>query len=318
MNEPLPFIKSVAKQIYPPRYSIVGVNTRLSRGIQQQVCYDVIIGLSVIYCPLDMSYSHSRYETRRRQTKTTSSRTWGHWVPLAITVTVATAGIAAWIWNERKKDDDEDDYPLQGPPPQGPPPGGLGGPPPGPGYGPGPPYREDFAPPPGGFPNAPPTGYSSAPPEQPPYAAALEQRAVEDEGLVSRVSGALQRTPSPQQIIDGASRRIVAGVTAAGAAVGSALASITEEDKGAYEDHSRWSEEADSQNGKSRKGPELRDAEAEAVVRRSQGSIKSSGKKRTVAIVISAETDHEYEEDAGYHQEHAVRMRRSPVSRAFR
>ena len=96
--------------------------------------------------------------------------------------------------------------------------------------------------------------------------------------------------------------------------MGSALASITEEDKGGYEDHSRWSEEADSQNGKSRKGPEMRDAEAEAALRRSQASIKSSGKKKTVAIVISAETDHEYEEDSGYHQEHAVRREKLLIS----
>ena len=254
-----------------------------------------------------MSYSYDRYETRRRQTHSASSRTWGHWIPLAITVTVATAGIAAWIWNERKDDDDEDDYHPPGPPPQGPPAQGFGGPPPGPGYGPPGPQPEGFAPPPGNFSNAPPTGFGSVPPGQPPYAGAPEQRSVEEEGIVSRVSGALRRTPSPQQIIDGASRRVVAGVTAAGAVVGGALASITEEDKGGYEDHTRWSEEADSQNGSSKKGPELRDTEAVAAVRQSQGGVKSSSKKKIVAIVISAETDHEYEEDAGYHQEHAVR-----------
>ena len=254
-----------------------------------------------------MSYSYDRYETRRRQTHGTSSRTWGHWIPLAITVTVATAGIAAWIWNERKDDDEEDDYPPQGPPPQGPPTVGFGEPPPGPVYGPSGPHPEAYAPPPGSFTNAPPSGFGSVPPGQPPYARGPEQRAVEEEGIVSRVSGALRRTPSPQQIIDGASRRVVAGVTAAGAVMGGALASITEEDKGGYEDHTRWSEEADSQNGSSKKGPKLRDAEAAVALQQAQGDSKANTKKKTVAIVISAETDHEYEEDAGYHQEHAVR-----------
>lgn len=31
-----------------------------------------------------------------------------HWVPLAITLAVATAGVAAWAWN--RKDDDEDEH----------------------------------------------------------------------------------------------------------------------------------------------------------------------------------------------------------------
>lgn len=119
------------------------------------------------------------------------------------------------------------------------------------------------------------------------------------------MSGALRRTPSPQQIIDGASRRVAAGVAAVGGAVGGALASITEEDKGGYEDHSRWSEEADSQTGSGRKGPELRDAEASSATHQARSGSKSSSRK-TVVVVVSAETDHQYDEDAGYHQEHAV------------
>ena len=122
------------------------------------------------------------------------------------------------------------------------------------------------------------------------------------------MSGALRRTPSPQQIFDGASKRVVAGVAAAGAAVGGALASITEEEKGGYEDHTRWSEEADSQNGASRKGPELRDTENVTVTGQLRTSSKGNKKRKTVAIVVSAETDHQYEEDAGYHQEHAVSL----------
>ena len=60
------------------------------------------------------------------------------------------------------------------------------------------------------------------------------------------MSGALRRTPSPQQFFDSAGKTVAAGMAAAGAAVGSALAAIREEDKGAYADHETWSEEADA------------------------------------------------------------------------
>ena len=254
--------------------------------------------------------SYERYETRRRQTYGLGSgRTaWGYWIPLAVTVGVATAGVVAWIWNERKDDDEDDDYPT--PPgqfPQERPPERFNGPPASgsfPPSGPGGPSTEAFGP--------PSRGYQSGPPDQQSYTVTSEQRNFEDEGIVSRVSGALRRTPSPQQIFDVASKRMTAGVAAAGAAVGGALASISEEGKGGYEDHSRWSEEADSQNGSSKKGPQLRDTEAaltadQAIVQ-SKASASSSRKRKTVAIVISAEKQHEYEEDPGYHQEHAVRV----------
>ena len=251
-----------------------------------------------------MSYSYER----RRQTYGASSRrtAWGYWVPLAVTLTVATAGLVAWVWSERKDDEDEDI-------PPGPPPPGYGNaPPPQPGYGP--PPQSYAAPPPGsqgppGFDNPP--GQPPYVPGQPPYTFGPDGRGAEDESIVARMSGALRRTPSPQQIFDGASRRVVAGVTAAGAVVGGALSSIREEDKTGYEDHSRWSEEADSQTGgvPARKGPELIDLESSssATVRQAVSSgAKLGGKRKTVAIVVSAETDYEHAEDADYHQEHAV------------
>ena len=230
-----------------------------------------------------------------------------------MTVTVATVGLAAWIWNERKED--EDDMVEPRPPPPGGygggPSSGFGGPPPGePGYENAPPGAYG-PPPPGeaGYSNAPPGGFDGPPPGQPPYAPGPGGRETEDESIVARMSGALRRTPSPQQIFDSASRSVVAGVTAAGAAVGGALSSIREEDKVAFEDHSRWSEEADSQSGgaSSRKGPELRDLEGEVAAQQIvQAGGKKGGKRKTVAIVVSAETDYEHEEDAGYHQENAV------------
>ncbi|KAL9103866.1 MAG: hypothetical protein Q9163_001144 [Psora crenata] len=264
-----------------------------------------------------MSYSYNRYETRRRRTSGTSTRGsgWGYWIPLAITVTVATAGIAAWIWNERRREDEEEEHssgsPPQGPPPQGKPPPGHAGPAPDPGYehppGAGNPPPQDYGSPPGGFNTAPTSDFVSAPPAQTPYGGAPGNREMEEDGIFSRMSEALRRTSSPQQIIDVASRRVAAGVAAAGAAVGGALASIREEDRKDYEDHSRWSEEAGSQDGTLRKRPEMRDAEAATSVRREQTGSKPSSARKTVAIVVSAETIYEHQEDSEYHQEDAAR-----------
>ena len=250
-----------------------------------------------------MSYPYDRYETRTRQATSASTRRtwWGHWIPLAITVTVATAGIVAWIWNERRDDGEDEEYPAR-PPPQGQSPESYAPP-----YGAGEPPPEGYDAPQGDFPNAPSSSFGSVPLGQSPYADGTNSREMEDEGIVSRMSGALRRTPSPQQLIDGASRRVAAGVAAAGAVVGGALASIQEEDRRDYEDHSRWSEEA-SQAGSAKMGVELHDAEAATVVRQAQGHYKPNARKKSVAIVISAATDYEQNEDVGYHQEHAVRL----------
>lgn len=221
-----------------------------------------------------MSYSYDRYETqRRRQTYGASSRrtTLGYWVPLAITVTAATIGLAAWIWSERKDHDDEDDD-----------------------------RRGDGRPSP---------AYEEVTPGQNAHAREAEGFHAEDESMIARMSGALRRTPSPQQLFDGASRRVVAGVAAAGAAVGGALSSIREEDKRDFEDHSRWSEEP--QHGA---GPQLRDVEASGPVTAGRPQIPSirhrpDDKRKAVAIVISAERKHHGhngEEEVAYLQEHAV------------
>ena len=270
--------------------------------------------------------SYDSYERRRRQFNPPSSRgnnTWGHWLPLAITVTVAAGGLAAWIWKERK-DNEEDDYQ---PGPSGPGPGPAGydsgsntqGPPSsyypgtqGPASNYGPPPMDYSGPPPSNMPG----GFGAPPPGQTPYGGPPEQREMQDESIVGRMSGALRRTPSPQQIFDGASKTVVAGVTAAGAAVTGALSSITEEDRPGYEDHRSWSEEADSQSGgksskASRRGPELVDKEASAVSGGSQATVKMGGKRKSVAIVVSAVSDYEHDEDAGYHQENAVSFRSS-------
>ena len=219
-----------------------------------------------------MSYSYDRYERQRRSTYGASTRrsAFGYWIPLAVTVTVATVGIAAWIWSERKDGDDDDDdyrrkeYESRG---EGTAPPGYGGQ--GPGqtpYGPG----------------------------QPPYGPGSQGQSVEDQSVIARMSGAIRRTPSPQQIFDGASRRVVAGVAAAGAAVGGALSSIREEDKKDFEDHSRWSEEAETRatEGSSRREP--------------SAPRRNDSKRKTVAVVLSAESDYDHGAETSYHQEHAV------------
>ncbi|KAH8699159.1 hypothetical protein BGW36DRAFT_294176 [Talaromyces proteolyticus] len=165
----------------------------------------------------------------------------GYWVPLAITVGVATISIAAWIWSERDEDDDEGEYGRA--------------------------FPDDYPPPPG--PDMPPGA------EGADFARSTGPDVRQDDSTVmGRMQGALRRTPSPQQILDGASRRVAAGMAAAGAMVGGALSSIREE-RGDFEDHSRWSEEADSR--------------ARGAAETGLRTAPSSNKKRTVALVVSAD-----------------------------
>ena len=240
--------------------------------------------------------SYDRYESRRRtQTYGASSRrtTFGYWVPLVFTVTVATFGVAAWIWKERRDNEEYDrDRKDNRPPP------GYGDV--GPGqtaYAPGPEYQ----PPPVGPPSGPggPAGPMGQPGPPGPPPQSYEPSRQEEQGVMSRMTEVLRRTPSPQHILDEAGRRVTAGVAAAGAVVGSALSSIREEDKGDYEDHSRWSEEADSRP----QDPQGMGGPSSAIPPQSQ----RLDKRRTVAILVSAEAQHGHGGDeATYHPEHAV------------
>lgn len=256
--------------------------------------------------------SYDVHQRQRRQTYGASARgtSWGHYLPLAITVTIAAGGLAAWIWKERQ-DHSEDEYGHDRPPPGSSEPPGYGPGPSSSGYGPIPPDEFHDRPPPG-F-SAPPTGqaqYRDAPGQSSQIGLA-DDRTVEEESIVSKMSGALRRTPSPQQIFDGASKRVVAGVAAAGAVVGGALSSITEEDKRDYEDHRSWSEEADSQNGgnpsgSSRKGPKFVDSGDQHIIPMTKATGNSIAKRKSVAIVVSAATSYDHDDEASYHQENAV------------
>jgi hypothetical protein len=193
---------------------------------------------------------------------------WGHWVPLVITVTVATAGLAAWVWNQRKDEHDEEgyhepdlDYENAD-------------------YGDNPAYgasRDDQPPPP-----------QQPPPDQPTQGP-LPPQSEMDAGWGSRMSGALRRTPSPQQFLDSTGRTVAAGVAAAGAVMGKALSSIREEDRPYGGEGNPWSEEADAK----------RDRPAGSV------TTSSSKKRKTVTVIVSADNAVSSLDDDEYH-EHAV------------
>jgi hypothetical protein len=244
-----------------------------------------------------MSYSYDRYErTSRRQPAPQSSRrgTFSYWLPLAITVTAATAAIVAWVWSERN--DDEDELPPPGPYP-------------GPDHGPSRYGRN----PDGSF-QAPPSFRSELRAGEAGYGTIPAQpRQEENQSYVARMSGALRRTPSPQQFMEGASRSVVAGVAAAGAVVGSALSSIREEDKNAYKDHKTWSEEAEARASGVSPGPvpppqqiEMRPGTIPGVSPTARVPV-GNGRRKTVAVVVSADTHlDDLDEDEGSFHQHAV------------
>ncbi|KAK4996727.1 hypothetical protein LTR66_003727 [Elasticomyces elasticus] len=241
-----------------------------------------------------MSYPYDRRDRRRPLYAPSSSprTTLGYWVPLVVTVSIATAGLVAWIWSERSEGESDDDESGDGRRP------------------------EEF--------DKPPSGWN-----RPTYPSSIQDTrgVVEEESFRSRVSSAIRRTPSPQQLFDAAGHRLAAGVVAAGAVVGGALGSIREEDDPQHEegrredgfsDHERWSEEAaisDRVEAQSRDGKAAVQVNTEA----SNASARSgpaarehqSGRgksRRTIAVVVSAETklDTSDQEDLSYRTEHAT------------
>ncbi|KAM0330927.1 hypothetical protein ACHAQA_003884 [Verticillium albo-atrum] len=180
---------------------------------------------------------------------------WTHWVPLAVTVTVATVGLATWVWSQRKDDSstsEQDDH------------AGLD-------------YENaDYGQ------NAAYGANNRGPPKPSAGEGGGQTQGTThlhpdttDETWGARMSGALRRTPSPQQFFEHAGKTVTAGVAAAGAAAGRALAAIREEDKGAYADHETWSEEADARKDRPA------DSQSRAPAKR----------RKTVAVVVSADTN---------------------------
>ncbi len=223
------------------------------------------------------SFNYERYD--RRQTNTSRS-TLGFYVPLIFTVTVATAGLAAWVWSARESGEDynSDDDLSYGEDSQSDRRRGKG-------------TQRDL------------TGMSES---------AVREGAVreEDTTLFGRAQGIIRRTPSPSQVFDSVSKKTAAGWAAASGAAGAALASIREEDKDDYGDHSRWSEEASL-----RRNVEAQSSQSTGAVdthtRSFATSVRngpSNGKRKTVVLVVSAESlmDSDDHHDGNYRTETAV------------
>ncbi|KAJ5050708.1 uncharacterized protein L3040_002583 [Drepanopeziza brunnea f. sp. 'multigermtubi'] len=231
-----------------------------------------------------MSYDQSG---RRTQSSSSQRGALTYWLPLAFSVTVATIGLAAWIWSERN-DDDEDDYPPR-------PPRDNDSVYDRPGH-----HRD------GTIRTGPPS-YADVRPGEVAYGTAPGPRPEESQSYMARMSGALRRTPSPQQLFDNASRSVVGGIGAMGAVVGSALGSIMEEDRTAYKDHKTWSEEAAARALTETQGPiEMRSADHTPGVAPAQRVAVHHGRRKTVAVVVSADTHSDaLVHDEGEFHEHA-------------
>lgn len=187
----------------------------------------------------------------------------GYWVPLALTVGIATAGVAAWIWSERSDEEEEE---SEG--------SGNGNE----ARGEGDEKRQDGTDD-NGFSGTRGLGGEEGESDMEDYP-----------GMVARMHNTLRRTPSPQQILDGASKRVAAGMAAAGTFFGG-LASIQEENGGGFEDHSRWSEEVQSRDSEREQEMGVTPAMSGAIPSSSsRGAPFDNRRKKTVAIVVSSES----------------------------
>ncbi|KAI1374764.1 hypothetical protein F4677DRAFT_424794 [Hypoxylon crocopeplum] len=228
-----------------------------------------------------MSSSYESSRSRRRGV-------WSHWVPLVVTLTVATVGVAAWAWSQRSNEHEDEesdpepadlDYENAD-------------------YGENPPYGASAADmhPPNAESNAPfrNGGVSYGVGDIHPEASGISA------GWGSQVSGALRRTPSPQQFLSNAGKTVAASMAGVGAAVGSALAAIREDDKNAYADHETWSEEAEARK-ENTPPSQTRDP---------------TKRRKTVAIVVSADTNMDDLDADGFH-EHASILSHIPLKMDF-
>jgi uncharacterized protein YdaU (DUF1376 family) len=132
---------------------------------------------------------------------------------------------------------------------------------------------------------------------------------------MSRVQGVIRRTPSPQQVFDTVSKKTAAGWAAAGAA----LASIREEDKDDYGDHTRWSEEAairrsvEAQATQSSSAVDEQTRAFAASVRSGPTNANTNNKRKTVVLVVSAESLMDAHDDGGsYRSENATILSHLP------
>lgn len=280
-----------------------------------------------------MSYSYSNTQRRQATSRGRGGNhhsVLGYWAPLVFTVTAATIGLAAWIWSEKQEHDDDDSPSGTGKPPpghgpdvgpgqpsfapgtEGPPgsyplqPGVQSGGPPSGQYGP---PSQQYPPGAGGPPQGQYGGSSQQGSSQDYYRTETSSQQVNEardfsqqttgtnESVIDRMTGAFRRTPSPQKIFDDASKKVAAGVAAAGAVVGGALQSIREEDRNDFADHERWSQEAETKARVERGNDGTISMRDTAHGSREGGRYQTPVKRKNVAIVISAETD--FDQDDG-------------------
>ncbi|KAL1642930.1 hypothetical protein SLS58_005172 [Diplodia intermedia] len=228
-----------------------------------------------------MSFSYDRYDRRQQSSRRS---TFGFWVPLVLTVTIATAGVAAWVWSERKDGDDDDDADLS--------------------------YGEEER----TYRQPPPPGYA-----EDTYSESVGVTREQDESFVARMSGAIRRTPSPQQMFDNASRRLAQGVTAAGTAFGAALSSIREEDREDYGDHSRWSEEAarrhvEAQSSQSAGAVGAHTDAFNATLQPPAQPPRPGARKKTVVVVVPADSAVGDDDHASYQEIPSILSHLAPTN----
>ncbi|KAK3392271.1 hypothetical protein B0T20DRAFT_52072 [Sordaria brevicollis] len=198
----------------------------------------------------------------------------GTWVPLVVTAAVATVSVAAWIWSQRKDRSDEHETNSQ---------------------------LQDLD-----YENA---DYG----ENPPYGASGEGRLkppahspnVQAQQQTESGGWGLRRTPSPADFFNSAKRQVAAGVTAAGAAVGTALSAIREEDslRSEFADDETWSDPDTKKQvenvATSSSAPVVEPTTITAPVTASTANKNQRRKK--VAIIISAENHVEAGDDEVEH-----------------
>lgn len=220
------------------------------------------------------------YPRHDRNVRVLRKNTLSYWLPLGLTVSAAAIGVATWIWCERKDDDNDDSPPKY--------------------------QRKDS------FSQSSDDHLIIDKLESPEHHqnenTTSQPSPLYNQSYMARMSSVLRRTPSPQQIFDGASRSIVDGITAAGAVVGNALGSIMEEDKNAYKDHQTWSEEADSRAQKltfaspSTQLPVI--PKVDLGIPTPQTTRNRFNNRKTVAIVLSADNYGSLAEVNGETREH--------------
>lgn len=248
-----------------------------------------------------MSFSYERYERgQRRLTGPYGRSTFSYWVPLIITVTAATAGVVAWAWNEHRQgseEDDDADYEYYDERIEEEDSSTIHG--------------DDRSA--GGATAGGSVAGTSAYGTTNRSTSEVDVTNSQNESFVSQMRGAIRRAPSPQKMFEGASKRVSAGM----AMLGRGLGSVNEEAPGDdYVDHERWSEEADTRERETAGvGAAMTGAAAAAGAASLYGSRDGAGKstsRRTVAIVVSAESDDrrddQDDEDASYHIEHTVSL----------